>query len=93
LDEFNPIRAFRATDLQSGRELFREANRESIVAQATRDREACGDPPTKQIGYFQRADKRAWEELSSEEMEKWNSQAAPKGPSGDESYTAVHIVK
>ena len=80
-------------EIQTGRDLFREANRESIVAQATRDREAQGDPPVKQIGYFQMAEKRAWDELSSEEKDKWIGEAASEDSAVDESYTAQHIMK
>ena len=93
LEDFNPLCAFRVTEPQTGRDLFREANRESIVAQATKDQEAEGEPPVTQISYFQRAAKRAWEELSDEEKEKWNGQAAPEEPVVVESYTAKHVVK
>jgi hypothetical protein len=92
LVKFNLLHAFRASDEISGRDLFRQANNVSITEQATKDRQASGDPPSKQIGYFQMAEKRAWEELCEEDKAHWNDKASPEPPV-DKSYTAPHILR
>ena len=93
LGDFNPLRAFQASNTLTGRDLYREATRASITAQATSDREASGDPPSKQIGYFQSAEKRAWEALSDSDKKKWDKDALPQEKSQEESYTSPHILR
>lgn len=77
----------------TGRDLYREANRVSITEQATKDREARGDPPSKQIGYFQSAEKRAWESLADDDKEQWDNEAAPQQTLTEKSYTSPQILK
>jgi hypothetical protein len=89
----NPLRAFRNVDILSGRVLWREANRMSISERATKDREVSGDPPSKQIGYFQSAEKRAWDALSFEEKEKWANDALQPQESPEKSYTCPQILR
>jgi len=93
LADLNPLRAFRKIDVLSGRELWRGVNRALISEQATKDREACGDPPSKQIGYFQSAEKRAWEALSDKDKEKWADDASQPQGSPEKSYTCPQIVQ
>jgi hypothetical protein len=50
-----------------------EENHASITEQATRDQEAASDPQSKQIGYFQVVERRAWESLADKDKEKWTA--------------------
>jgi hypothetical protein len=93
LGDFNPLRAFHASEMLTGRDLYREANRASISEQATKDRESSGDPPSKQIGYFQRAEKRAWEGLSDDEKSHWANEVSEKVSSPEKSYTSPHLLR
>jgi len=93
LGDFNPVRAFKASSVLTGRDLYREANRTSISEQATKDRESSGDPQSKQIGYFQRAEKSAWEGLSDEEKAHWDNEASEGVSTPEESYTSPHIIR
>ena len=90
---FNPVHAIRASDNLSGRDLFREANCATISEQATRDREASADPRTAQIGYFQRAEKRAWEALDDDEKADWEGKASTPAVPTEKSYNATHILR
>jgi hypothetical protein len=93
LSDFNPLSTLQAPNVLTGRDLYREANRTSIADQATKDREAHGDPPSKQIGYFQSAEKRAWEGLTVDEREQWEKDATPEPALVEKSYTSPHILK
>jgi hypothetical protein len=73
--------------------LYREANRASISEQATKDRDSRGDPPSKQIGYFQSAEKRAWEGLSDDEKAHWENEASNDAPPPEQSYTSPHVLR
>jgi hypothetical protein len=93
LTNLNPLHAFRNVDILSGRALWCEATRASISERATKDREASGDPPSKQIGYFQSAEKRAWDALSFKEKEKWANDALQPQESPGKSYTCPEILR